>query len=221
MTEYLTDITRGPVAEFFRPNLWPNTPDILPEHLQVGTRGTFVARLILAGTLSSSYGIYGPPYELMERTPREGAEEYIDNEKFQLRHWQLDRSDSLRPVIKRLNHIRRNNPALHANGTLTFHPVDNDLLIAYSKLSADGENLIVTVVNLDGRHRQVGWMDLDFAAIGLSPDETVQAHDLLSDSRYLWGSPRVYIELDPETMPAHIFRLRRKTRSERTFEYYL
>ncbi|HEY0708720.1 MAG TPA: alpha-1,4-glucan--maltose-1-phosphate maltosyltransferase [Polyangia bacterium] len=221
LTEYLTEITRGPVAEFFRPNLWPNTPDILPEHLQVGTRGTFTSRLILAGTLSSSYGIYGPPYELMERTPREGAEEYVDNEKFQIRHWQLDRPDSLRPVIRRLNQIRKANPALHDNASLTFHPIDNDLLIAYSKRSADGENLIVTVVNLDGRHRQAGWLELDANALGLTADETVQAHDLLTDARYLWGGRRVYVELDPDVMPAHIFRLRRKSRSERNFEYYL
>ncbi|HEY0713969.1 MAG TPA: maltotransferase domain-containing protein, partial [Polyangia bacterium] len=221
LTDYLTEVTRGPVMEFFRPNLWPNTPDILPEHLQLGTRGTFVSRLILAGTLSSSYGIYGPPYELMERTPREGAEEYVDNEKFQLRHWQLDRSDSLRPVIRRLNQIRKGNPALHDNASLTFHDVDNDLLIAYSKRSSDGENLIVTVVNLDGRHRQAGWLTLDGDALGLAADETVQAHDLLTDSRFLWGGRRVYVELDPEVMPAHIFRLRRKSRSERNFEYYL
>jgi starch synthase (maltosyl-transferring) len=221
LTDYLTEITRGPVAEFFRPNLWPNTPDILPEHLQVGTRATFIARLILAGTLSSSYGIYGPPYELMERTPREGAEEYVDNEKFQIRHWQFDRPDSLRPVIRRLNQIRKDNVALHDNTSLAFHNINNDLLLAYSKRSNDGENLIVTVVSLDGQHRQSGWLEIDAGALGLDPDETLQAHDLLTDARYLWSGRRVYVEIDPEVMPAHIFRLRRKSRSERNFEYYL
>jgi starch synthase (maltosyl-transferring) len=221
LTEYLTDITRGPVAEFFRPNLWPNTPDILPEHLQVGTRATFIARLVLAATLSASYGIYGPPYELMERTPREGAEEYIDNEKFQLRRWDLDRPDGLRPIIKVINQIRRDNPALQVNHTLRFHEVDNDLLIAYSKISGDGTNVILVVVNLDGRHRQAGWLTLDLAALGIDADESFQVHDRLSDARFLWAGPRAYVELDPEIMPAHVFHLRRRGRTERNFEYYL
>jgi starch synthase (maltosyl-transferring) len=209
------------VAEYFRPNLWPNTPDILPEHLQFGTRGTFIARLVLAGTLSASYGIYGPPFELMEKTARPGAEEYIDNEKYQLRTWDLARADSLRPVIKRLNQIRRENLALHSNETLRFHATDNDLIIAYSKASADGGNVILVVVNLDGRHRQSAWLDLDLGALGIGENETFQAHDLLSDARFLWGGRRVYVEIDSETMPAHVFRLRRRVRSEHTFEYYL
>ena len=138
-----------------------------------------------------------------------------------MRHWDLDRPDSLRPVIKRLNQIRRENPALHANDSLAFHEIDNDLLLAYSKRSADGGNLLLMVVSLDGRHRQAGWLQLDLAALGLAADETVQAHDLISDARYLWSGGRVYVELDPEIMPAHVFRLRRRARSERTFEYYL
>ena len=221
LTDYLTELVHGAAAEFLRPNLWPNTPDILPEHLQIGTRATFIARLVLAGTLSASYGIYGPPFELMERTPREGSEEYVDNEKFQLRHWDLQRSDSLGPVIKRINAIRRQNPALHDNASLCFHHVDNDLLIAYSKRSPDGANLIVVVVNLDAQHRQVGWLDLDLAQLQIAADETFQVHDLLSDARFLWRGPRAYIEIDPATIPAHVFVLRRRARSERTFEYYL
>jgi starch synthase (maltosyl-transferring) len=221
LTDYLTEVTTGPVAEFFRPNLWPNTPDILPEHLQVGTRATFIARLVLAGTLSASYGIYGPPYELMERTPREGAEEYLDNEKFQLREWNLERPDGLRPIIKVVNQIRRENPALHDNRSLTFHAIDNDLLLAYSKRSHDGSNVVLVVVNLDGRHRQSGWLTLDLAALGIAGDDSFQAHDLLSDARFLWAGPRAFVELDPEIMPAHVFRLRRRGRTERSFEYYL
>jgi starch synthase (maltosyl-transferring) len=219
LIDYLTEITRGEVAEFFRPNLWPNTPDILPEHLQLGSRATFIARLILAGTLSASYGIYGPAFELQERTPRPGSEEYIDNEKFQLRHWDVQRPDTLQPVIKRLNQIRRENLALHANHHLRFHDIDNDLLIAYSKRSED--SVILVVVNLDQQHRQSGWLQLDLQALGIEQDESFQAHDLLGDARFLWRGPRAYVELDPTVMPAHIFRLRRRSRSEHTFEYYL
>jgi starch synthase (maltosyl-transferring) len=221
LTEYLTEITQGPVAEFFRPNLWPNTPDILPEHLQVGTRATFVARLVLAATLSASYGIYGAPFELMERTPREGAEEYVDNEKFQLRRWDLDRPDGLGPIIKIINQVRRDNPALQGNRSLAFHDIDNDLLLAYSKVSDDGGNVILVVVNLDGRHRQSGWLTLDLRALGIAADESFQVHDLLSDARFVWAGARAYVELDPEIMPAHVFHLRRRGRTERNFEYYL
>jgi starch synthase (maltosyl-transferring) len=157
----------------------------------------------------------------MERTPRDGSEEYADNEKYQLRHWDLGRTDSLRPVIKRLNHIRRHHPALQGNASLVFHQVDNDLLIAYSKRSPDGSSVVLTVVNLDPSHRQAGWLELDLPALGLAPDEAFQVHDLLSDARFLWRAPRAYVELDPETMPAHVFAVRRRARSERTFEYYL
>jgi starch synthase (maltosyl-transferring) len=220
LTEYLTQLLHSEMAEYFRPNLWPNTPDILPEHLQFGTRATFVSRLVLAGTLSASYGVYGPPFELLERTAREGAEEYIDNEKFQIRSWNRDRPDGLQPVMRRLNHIRRENRALQENHGLVFHRTDNDLIMAYSKTSADGSNTVLVVVSLDSHHHQSAWMELDTAALGVGEQETVQVHDQLQDVRYLWRGPRVYVELDP-AMPAHIFRLRRRSHTEKSFEYYL
>ena len=220
LTEYVTEITRPEIADFFRPAFWPNTPDILPEHLQFGTRGTFIARLILAGTLTANYGIYGPPFELMERTPREGAEEYVDNEKFQLRAWDLDRPGNLRPVIKRLNRIRRDNPALQANAGIVFHRTDNDLLLAYSKSDDAGDNTVLVVVNLDPHHAQAGWLTLDLAGMGIAADEPFQVHDLLGDARYLWNGPRAFVNLDPEVMPAHIFAVKHRHRSERTFEYF-
>lgn len=218
---YMNELTSPPVSTYFRPNFWPNTPDILPEHLQHGGPGTFAARVILAATLAANYGLYGPAYELQERVARPGSEEYLDNEKFQLRRWDLFRKDSLRPLIKRLNQIRRDNPALHRNEGLVFHESDNEKLLAYSKSSADGDNLILTVVNLDGHHKQAGWITLDAHALRLAPHEPVQAHDLLSDARYLWHGPRAYVELDPDALPAQVFRLRRRLRSEASFEYYL
>ncbi len=218
LREYMTEVTTGEVAEFFRPNLWPNTPDILPEHLQHGGRPTFIARAVLAATLSSSYGIYGPAFELLEHVPRPGSEEYIDNEKFELKQWDLERPDSLRPILTRLNRIRRENPALQDNRGLRFHETDNPLLLAYSKLA--GDNLILAVVNLDARHRHAGWVDLDLEALGLTEKETFQVHDLLSEARYSWRGRRAYVELDPETMPAHVFRLRRFARREADFEYF-
>jgi starch synthase (maltosyl-transferring) len=218
---YASELAGSELADFFRPNFWPTTPDILPEHLQFGTRGTFIARLVLAATLSPSYGIYGPPYELLERTARQGSEEYVDNEKYQLRHWDLERPDSLRPVIRRVNQVRRENPALQDIRGLAFHHTDNELLLAYSKTSADGSNVVLVIVNLDPRHRQSGWVELDLAALGVRADETFQLHDQLGDARYLWRDRRNYVELDPETMPAHVFRVRRRTHTEQTFEYFL
>ena len=218
---YLTELTTTEVAEYFRPNFWPNTPDILTETLQTGGRPAFMLRLALAATLSSNYGIYGPAFELLEHQPREpGSEEYLDSEKYQVRHWDLDRPDSLQRFIGRVNAIRRDNPAFQQNATLRFHPVDNPLLIAYSKVSIDGANRILTVVNLDPRHTQSGWVHLDLEVVGLRGDAPFQAHDLLADDRHLWHGARNYVELNPTMSPAHILLLRERARSEEDFEYF-
>src|SRR5207253_2573963 len=138
LIEYLTELTQTPVREFFRPNLWPNTPDILNEYLQHGGKPAFMARLVLAATLGASYGIYGPAFELMEHEPlRPGSEEYLNSEKYEIRDWDLERDDSLAPFVERVNRIRRANPALQTNERLWFLPVDNDQLIAYTKFTAD------------------------------------------------------------------------------------
>jgi starch synthase (maltosyl-transferring) len=219
-TTYLNELSRPPVSDFYRPNFWPNTPDILPEHLQYGNRAIFVQRLILASMLSSSYGMYGPAFELMEKIPRPGSEEYIDNEKYELKDWKLDREDSLRDVIARVNRIRRSNPALHDNTSIVFHRTDNEQLLCFSK--SDGkENVVLVVVNMDTNHRHSGWLDLDLAKIGIGPEERFQVHDELTDLRWHWTGPRNYVEIDPSVMPAHIFRIRRKIRTEHDFEYFL
>jgi len=219
LTEYFTELTKTEVAEFFRPNLWPNTPDILTEPLQVGGRPAFVQRLVLAATLGASYGIYGPPFELQEATPREpGSEEYLSSEKYELRSWDLERPDSLRDMIARVNRIRRENPALHQDRTLAFHGVENDQLLAYSKSA--GDNAILVVVNLDPHHTQVGWTALDLGALGVERDQPFQVHDLITDARYLWQGERNYVELDPHAVPAHIFRIRRQGHREEDFDEF-
>ena len=208
LTEYLTELTRSEVRHYFRPNFWPNTPDILSETLQTGERPAFMMRLVLAATLSASYGIYGPAFELLEHRPRQpGSEEYLDSEKYQLREWDLERADSLRHFIRRVNRARRDHPALQRNHDLVFHRTDNDTLLAYSKRSPGGTDLILCVVNLDPRHPQAGWTDLDLAALGLGPHEDYQVHDLLSDARYTWRGGRNYVELNPWIVPAHVFHL--------------
>jgi starch synthase (maltosyl-transferring) len=220
LTEYMQQLMQTDMREYFRPNFWPNTPDILPEHLQWGGRPAFLQRLILAATLSSNYGIYGPAFELMEHLPRPGTEEYVDNEKYQLRQWPLDSPDSLAPVIVRVNRARRENRALQDNRNLHFHDTDNDFVIAYSKRSDDG-NVIFTVVNLDPAHRHSAWIDVDGAALGVVGDESFQMHDLIGDARYQWRAGRNFVMLDPHVMPGHIFRVRHRARNEHNFEYYL
>ncbi|MDB4963547.1 MAG: alpha,4-glucan:maltose-phosphate maltosyltransferase [Myxococcales bacterium] len=219
LQKYLEEITQ--VAEFYRPNFWPTTPDIFPEHLVHGGRGAFVSRLVLAATLSSNYGIYGPSYELMEHVQRPGVEELAQNEKYQLRTWDLERPDSLRHVMARLNQIRRAHPALHGNRSLRFHPTDNELLIAYSKRSPDRSDVVLCIVNLDPHHTHRGWVELDLDELGLPHDEAYQVHDLLSDARFTWRGRRNFVELDPRVMSAHVFELRRFVRTENQFEYFL
>jgi starch synthase (maltosyl-transferring) len=222
LTEYFTELTQTDVSEFFRPNLWPNTPDILTERLQVGGRAAFMMRLVLAATLGASYGIYGPPFEHGWSAPREpGSEEYLHSEKYQVHYHDLERPDSLKNFIARVNRIRHEQPALQTNRTLRFLPIDNEQLVCYSKRSADSAEVLVIVVNLDPHYRHSGWLELPLEEFGLTAERPYQMHDLLGGARYLWQGPRNFVQLDPHVVPAHVFRLRRQVRTERDFEYYM
>ena len=222
ITAYLTELTQTPVREFFRPNQWPNTPDILTEFLQVDGRAAFVIRLLLAATLGANYGIYGPAFELMENTPvRRGSEEYLNSEKYEIRHWDLDRPDSLRDLIARVNGIRNSNEALQQDWTLKFHATNNDQLIAYSKESEDRTNLILTVVNLDPHHTQSGYVTLPVDELEIPADRAYEAEDLLTGDRYLWHGARNYVELNPARVSGHILKIHRHLKVETDFEYFL
>ena len=222
LTQYFTELTQTEVKEFFRPNLWPNTPDILTEYLQFGGRPAFMIRLCLAATLGANYGIYGPAFELCEnRAVRAGSEEYLDSEKYQIREWDINHPGSLKDFIARINRIRRENAALQSDRSLRFHNVDNEQLIAYSKSSEDSSNVILVVVNLDPHHTQSGWVEIPLDLYGLDEHQQYQVHDLVTDARFLWQGPRNYVELNPHAMPAHIFRVRRRVRSEQDFDYFL
>jgi starch synthase (maltosyl-transferring) len=218
LIEYFTELARGRQREFFRPNVWPNTPDILTEYLQHGGRSAFVIRAVLAATLAASYGIYGPAFELYEAEPRDsGSEEYLSSEKYELRSWDLERADSLRPLIARLNGIRRSNAALQSDWSLVFHGTENEQLLCYSK-SSDG-NVVLCVVNLDPHHRQAGFVDLSLGHLGLD-DRPFQVQDLLGGGTFLWQGPRNYVELDPGVLPAHVFAVRQRVRTEHDFDYF-
>ena len=215
LTQYFTELTQTDVKEFFRPNLWPNTPDILTEYLQGGGRPAFIVRLVLAATLGASYGIYGPAFELFEgRALRPSSEEYLDSEKYQIRGWDIDRVDSLKDLIARINRIRRENPALQSDRSLRFHAADNDQIIAYSKVTEDLGNVILVIVNLDPYHAQSGWVEMPLDRLRLEPDQEFEVHDLLTGNQFLWRGPRNFVELDPQKMPAHVFCVRRRARSE-------
>jgi len=221
LTEYFNELTQTTVREYFRPNLWPNTPDILTDFLQHGGRPAFMIRLALASTLGANYGIYGPAFELSEnRAVRAGSEEYLDSEKYQLRNWNLDDPASLSQLIAKINQIRRENPALRSDWNLRFHFVDNGQIIVYSKMTDDLLNIIVVVVNLDPFRTQSGWVDLPLDAFHLDPRQPYQMHDLLTDARYVWRGPRNYVELNPQRLPAHIFCIRRRLRTENGVDYF-
>jgi starch synthase (maltosyl-transferring) len=208
LTQYFTEMTQTPVREFLRPNVWPNTPDILNEYLQKGGRPAFVARFILAATLSANYGIYGPAFELYENRPiQAGSEEYLNSEKYEIRVWDTNNPNSLKDLITHVNAIRKTSPALHGDWSLRFHPVDNEQLIAYSKVSDDLSDMILVVVNLDPRNRQSGWVSVVLKELRLGENQAYQVHDLLTDARYVWHGSRNFVQLDPSILPAHIFRV--------------
>ena len=212
MVEYFEELTQTDVREFFRPNLWLNTPDILMDYLQEGGRPFFVSRYILAATLGANCGIYGPAFELGENEPREpGSEEYLNAEKYEIKRWDLEKPDSLKELIAAVNRIRKKNPALQSDWSLRFHAVDNDRLICYSKQTGDRTNTVLTVVNLAPVNTESGWVNLSLEALGLDANEFYQVHDLLTDAKYAWRGARNYVELDPKKISAHIFRVENQT----------
>jgi starch synthase (maltosyl-transferring) len=204
IVEYFTELTQTPVREYFRPNLFANTPDILHAYLQRGGRPAFRVRLVLAATLGASYGIYSG-FELAENVPlRSGSEEYLDSEKYQIRVRDYQRADSLAELISQINAIRKNHPALQHDWGLSFHRTDNAEILAYSKRSADGRDLILILVNLDPVNMQHGFVQLPLVAWDLTPHATIDVVDLLSQERYFWRGEWNYVRLDPQDRVAHI-----------------
>ncbi len=214
LQEYVTELTSAPLKHFMRANFWPNTPDILHEELQQGGREKFIIRLVLASTLSSNYGMYGPAYELCENVPvGEGKEEYLDSEKYEIRQWDLDRPGNIRAEITRINRIRKENPALQQNSDITFVRIEDspghehEQLMGYVKRSEEDGNIILTVVNLDQFGTQGGWLRFPLERFNLSPHYTFTVEDLLNGSRYQWSGEWNFVEINPQLMSAHIFRV--------------
>ena len=218
LTEYAHELFHTEVADFFRPNFWPNTPDILHDYLVYGGRAAHIIRLVLAATMSPTYGIYGPPYEHVDNRQHPDREEYAHNEKYEIRHWNWNDSSSLQPLMRRINRIRRDHVALQYARNIAFHEVDNDAIIAYSKHT--GDDIILVVVNLDPHHEQSGWVSFDPQTHDLAAGRSIQVHDLIGDERYLWNGDRHFVKLNPSVMPAHIFHIRHEVSTEHDFPYF-
>ncbi len=204
LTEYLTELTQSEMREYYRPNFWPNTPDILHEFLVHGGRPAFKLRYVLAATLSSNMGIYSG-YELCENVPRPGVEEYIDNEKYELKWRDWNQPHSIAPFIARVNQARHEHPALQRTNNLRFLHADNDNIIAYVKQSEDRRDTILTVVNLDPFHWHECTVYVPFSELGLYQGRTpLVAEDLITGAKYPWRDGGNYVRLDPNHEPAHI-----------------
>jgi starch synthase (maltosyl-transferring) len=221
LTDYLRELTQTDAKEYFKPNFWPNTPDIITEYLQYGGRPAFMIRLVLAATLASNYGIYGPALELCVSEALPGKEEYLNSEKYELKHWDWNAAGNLRDFIARVNTIRRGNPALQTTWNLSFHEVGNDYLLFYAKATDDLSDIILVVVNLDPSHTQSGWLKVPLDRLAIDPGRPYLVHDLLSDDKYIWQGERNFVELNPQVLPANIFKVRKRLKREVDFDYFM
>ncbi|MCS7009311.1 MAG: alpha-1,4-glucan--maltose-1-phosphate maltosyltransferase, partial [Chthoniobacterales bacterium] len=219
LTEYFTELTKTEMAEYFRPHLFTNTPDILPFFLQHGGRPAFLIRAVLAATLSPLWGIYSG-FELCENQGIEGKEEYLNSEKYQFKGRDWNAPGNIKDFIARLNRIRRENRALQLLRNLEFHPCDNEQILFYSKVTPAKDNILLIIVSLDPWHSQSGFVEVPIGNFGFLERETYQAEDLLTGERYLWSGSRNYVALNPHDRPAHILRIRRWTGREETFDYF-
>lgn len=207
LVEYMTELVAGPSRNYFRPNFWPNTPDILPYHLQYQGENIFIIRLALAATLSSSYGVYGPPYEGYENIPVGGKEEYFNSEKYEVKQYDWRHTNRMTDIMTLLNSARRNHPALQSTWNIHFCAIDNPGLLAYVKVTDDLSDCILVVVNLDPHNRQQGYMQLPKGVLKLGDAINLKLHDLVTGENYTWTQEWNFVALDPYAMPFHIFTL--------------
>jgi len=208
LRDYVTELLHGPMRDYYRANFWPNTPDILPRHLQHAGPSVFKVRAALAATLSSSWGIYSG-YELCEGVPLPGREEYLDSEKYQLKARDWNKPGNIKPFLTRLNLARKSIPALQSYANLEFIPADNDRLLAYCKWSDDGESKVIVVVNLDPHQKQESNIHLPLARLGIGQGAEFEVEDVLFEETYLWRDSTNFVSLDPRTKPVHLFKVKK------------
>ena len=206
LTDYLTELTQSEMRHYFRPNFWPNTHDINPPLLQTGHEPNYLIRHFMAATLSANYGIFGPTFEYMVGDVFPGKEEYLNSEKYEIKHWDWEHTNKLTYVITQINQARRQNSALQQTNNLTFCQIDNDQMLAYLKTHANG-NRILCVVNLDGYHKHSGVLQVPLHKINKAGWEEYRVRDLLTDAAYVWKGEYNFVELDPSFLPFHLFRI--------------
>lgn len=209
LEQYLYELTKTDQQYYFRPNFWPNTPDILPGYLVEGGENAHIIRVILAATLSSSYGIYGPVYEYGINTPYPGKEEYTDNEKYEIKHWDWNRYSRTREIIARVNRIRKTHEALQTTWNIQFNPTNNEQIISYLKLASPGEESLLIVVNLDYAQTQAAHVRVPLDQLGIGYDQPYLAYDMLNGERYRWQGEYNFVQINPWEMPAHILKIER------------
>ncbi|MFN5068710.1 MAG: alpha-1,4-glucan--maltose-1-phosphate maltosyltransferase [Bacteroidota bacterium] len=210
LIEYMTTLTQTEMKNYFRPNFWPNTPDILPYNLQSGLEAVFFTRFFLAATLSSNYGFYGPVFEFMVHDALPGKEEYYNSEKYEICKWDWSKKTRFTELISKVNQARSTNKALQSTNNIQFCDIANDQLLSYYKQSAGGDNQLLFVVNLDPYHKQDGWVKVPLKEAGLLADQEFAVHDVLTGSQYVWKGEWNYVALDPHVLPFHLFRLEKK-----------
>ncbi|HEX5171706.1 MAG TPA: alpha-1,4-glucan--maltose-1-phosphate maltosyltransferase [Cyclobacteriaceae bacterium] len=207
IVEYMNELVNGSSRNYFRPNFWPNTPDILPYHLQHQGENIFIIRLALAATLSSNYGVYGPPYEFCENLPVEGREEYWNSEKYEIRKYDWKRTNRMTDIITLLNKARKEHKSLQSTWNVRFLAIENTNLLAYLKATEDLSDIMLIVVNLDQHSKQSGYVQLPRETLKLGDQINVKLFDLVTYEDYTWTQEWNYVELDPYVLPFHLFKL--------------
>lgn len=207
LTDYVNELVNSPSRNYFRPNFWPNTPDILPYHLQHQGENSFILRYALAATLSSNFGVYGPAYEFYENTPMEGKEEYFNSEKYEVRHYDWKRTNRMTDIMTMLNKARKENKALQSTWNIQFCAIENSNLIAYLKATDDLSNIILVVVNLDPHSTQTGYVQVPKDRLRLGDKINLKLHDLATDEHYTWTQEWNFVQINPHKMPFHLFQL--------------
>ncbi len=205
LIEYMTELTQGPMKDYFRPNFWPNTPDINPWMLQGGNENLYIIRHMMAATLSSNFGMYGPVYEQIENDAVVGKEEYLNSEKYEVRHWDWKKTTKLTQLVAKINEIRKEQTAFQFTNNIEFCSIENEHLLAYFKQSEEGKNNVLCIVNLDPYHKQNGWVQVPRHKMGISGDQPMRMTDLVTGNSYIWNQEWNFVELDPYQVPYHIF----------------
>jgi starch synthase (maltosyl-transferring) len=207
LQEYLTELTKTDLRYYFRPNFWPNTPDILPPGLTHGGENAHIIRLMLAATMSSNYGLYGPVYEFGINIPYPGKEEYTDNEKYEIKHWDWNKYTRIKELITRINKIRKENAALQTTWNIEFAETSSEQIICYSKADRSRNNVFIIAVNIDAFNTQSAQVKIPVNALGIDANRPYRLTDLLSGDKYTWHGEWNYVALNPYEMPAHIFKV--------------